>query len=123
MAKILIIDDANFTRTFLKRMVVKFGHEVIEATNGREGIEKVFSDKPDIVLIDMLMPEMDGVELLTLMRETHEDVPVIVVSANIQETMKEQCIGLGVSMFFGKPPNKEKLQEAIEKILNKEKQD
>ena len=82
MAKILIVDDAKFTRTMLKKMVVEFGHETIEAGNGREGLEKITSEEPDLVLTDILMPEMEGTELLELLRETNMDVNVIVISAD-----------------------------------------
>ena len=123
MAKILVIDDAKFTRTMLKRMITEFGHESIEAENGREGLEKITSEDPDLVLTDILTPEMDGTELLSLLRETNMDVKVIVISANIQDTIRDQCMNLGVSEFFGKPPDKEKLKKAIEGILAKEEQD
>ena len=119
MAKILIVDDAKFTRTMLKKMIVEFGYETIEAGNGREGLEKITSEEPDLVLTDILMPEMEGTELLALLRETNMDVKVIVISANIQDTVKDQCMNLGVSEFFGKPPDKEKLKNAIEGLLNK----
>ncbi len=122
MAKILIIDDAKFTRTMLKKMMDEFGYETIEAENGKVGLEKICSEEPDIVLTDILMPEMEGTELLTLLRETKMDVKVIVISANIQNTVKDQCMNLGVSEFFSKPPDKEKLKEAMEKILNKGEQ-
>ncbi len=122
MAKVLIIDDAKFTRTMLKKMMAEFGHETIEAENGKVGLEKICSEAPDIVLTDILMPEMDGTELLTLLRETKMDVKVIVISANIQNTVKDQCMNLGVSEFFSKPPDKEKLKKAIENILIKGKQ-
>ncbi|MDP6924027.1 MAG: response regulator [Candidatus Scalindua sp.] len=106
MAKILIIDDAKFTRTMLKKMIAEFGHETIEAGNGREGLEKITGEDPDLVLTDILMPEMEGTELLELLRETNMDVSVIVISANIQDSVRDQCMNLGVSEFFGKPPTK-----------------
>lgn len=120
MAKVLTIDDAKFTRTMLKKILTEFGHETIEASNGREGLDKICNDQPDIVLLDIHMPEMDGLELLSVLRETHTDVHVIVVSADVQDITKDKCIDLGVSYFFNKPPDKEKLKIAIEKILNKE---
>jgi len=113
MAKILIIDDAKFTRTMLKKMIAEFGHETIEAVNGRDGLEKITSENPDLVLTDILMPEMEGTELLGLLRETNMDVNVIVVSANIQDTVRDQCMNLGVTEFFGKPPDKEKLNMQV----------
>lgn len=74
LAKILIVDDAKFTRTMLKKMVTEFGHDAIEAENGRDGLNKISNEDPDIVLTDILMPEMEGTELLTLLRETNMDV-------------------------------------------------
>jgi CheY-like chemotaxis protein len=122
MAKVLVIDDAKFMRTVIKKIVLELGHETVEAANGREGLEKINIEKPDIVLTDIIMPEMDGTELLTLLRDLHLDGNVIVISANIQNAIKEQCLGLGVSRFFGKPPDKEGLGKAIDEILNKGKQ-
>ncbi len=119
MAKILIIDDAKFNRTMLKRIISEFGHETIEAANGRDGLEMICNDKPDIFLTDILMPEMDGTEMLKLLQETHLEVPIIVISANIQDIIKDQCMDMGVTKFFGKPPDKEALKSAIEEILNK----
>lgn len=121
MAKILVIDDAKFIRTMLKRMIKEFGYETIEATNGREALDIICKDQPDIVITDIHMPEMDGIELLTVLRDTQTNVRVIVVSADIQEVTKGKCIELGVSEVLNKPPNKEKLQNAIEKILSKGK--
>ncbi len=118
MSKILIIDDAKFTRTMLKKMITELGHETIEAENGKEGLDKICKEEPDIVLTDILMPEMEGTELLRLLREANMDVKVIVITANIQDTIKNQCMRLGVSGFFGKPPDKAELKKAIEEILN-----
>jgi len=60
MAKILVIDDAKFTRTMLKKMLVEFGHETIEAENGREGLEKITSEEPDLVLLIFLCRKWRG---------------------------------------------------------------
>ena len=70
------------------------------------------------VTTDILMPEMEGTELLTSLHEKNMDVKVIVVSANIQDAIRDQCINLGVSEFFNKPPDKKKLKKAIEERLN-----
>lgn len=123
MAKILVIDDAKFMRTVIKKIVRELGHEPVEAANGREGLEKINSERPDIVLTDIIMPEMDGPEMLTFLRDVHLDANVIVISANIQDAIKDQCLDLGVSRFFGKPPDKEELGKAIDEILNNGKQD
>ncbi len=123
MAKILIIDDAKFTRTMLKKMINELGHEILEAANGREGLDMICNEQPDIVLCDIHMPEMDGMELLKILNETHTNVSVIVVSADIQDETKEKCIDLGASEVINKPPIKENLLSAINNLLNKGKQD
>ncbi len=65
---------------------------------------------------------MDGTEMISLLHEVHLDGNIIVISANIQDAIKEQCLDLGVSQFFKKPPDKAELGEAIEEILSKGKQ-
>ncbi len=120
MAKVLVIDDAKFMRTVIKKIVHELGHETIEAANGREGLERINAERPDVVLTDIIMPEMDGTELIAFLREVHLEENIIVISANIQHAIKEQCRDLGVSRFFNKPPDKTKLGEAIDQILKKE---
>lgn len=123
MAKILVIDDAKFMRTVIKKIVHELGHETIEAVDGREGLERINAERPDVVLTDIIMPEMDGPEMLAFLRNVHLEENIIVISANLQDAIKEQLLDLGVSYFFGKPPGKEKLRIAIDQLLNKKKQD
>ncbi len=123
MAKILVIDDAKFMRTVIKKIVHELGHETIEAVNGQEGLEKISTERPDVVLTDLIMPKMDGELMLSFLHFTHLHENVIVISANLQDAIKEQLRVLGVSKFFAKPPDKEALGEANDQILNKGKQD
>lgn len=124
MVKILIIDDAKYLRTMYKGMIGLIGeYEVIEAANGREGIEKIYSEEPDIVLVDLLMPEMDGIELLKVLHNTSVDTNIIIVSANTDPTTSDLCLELGASAFLTKPLKKDILRMTIDDILNKKKQD
>ncbi len=77
MAKILLIDDSWLTRRGLNTMISARDHEVIEAENGSQGIQKIQDDQPDCVLLDLLMPEMDGYEVLESLRYMIISVPVI----------------------------------------------
>ncbi len=119
MAKVLIVDDSMFSRSMIKKVVKNSGHESVEAENGREALEKIIDEKPDIVFTDLLMPEMDGIELLTSLKQKNLGVPVVVVSANVQDTVRQQCLELGAVEFFNKPPDKEKLLEYLEESLVK----
>ncbi len=119
MGKVLIVDDSMFSRSMIKKIVKKIGHEAIEAANGKEGVSKIIDEKPDIVFTDLLMPEMDGIGLLAAVKEQDLGVPVVVVSANVQDTVRQQCLELGAAEFFNKPPDKEKLQKYLEECLMK----
>jgi CheY-like chemotaxis protein len=114
MAKVLIVDDSMFTRNRIIKMVEEMGHETIEAPDGQEGLDKILNEKPDIVITDLLMPKMEGTELLSAVKERKLNVPVIVVSSNIQDTVRQECLELGASGFLSKPPNTEELQKLIE---------
>ena len=114
MAKVLIVDDSMFTRTMIIKTIEKMGHETIEAADGQEGLEKIINEKPDIVITDLLMPKMEGTGLLSAVKEKKLNVPVIVVSSNIQDTVRQECLELGASGFLSKPPNAENLQKLIE---------
>lgn len=117
MAEILIIEDSTFQRNFLSKAVTEAGHTVTEAANGREGLEKIVAEAPDLVLCDLLMPEMGGIELLEDLDNRGIKLPVIVVTADIQETTRQRCLELGVSTVLNKPPKAQELLDAIEAVL------
>ena len=106
MARILIVDDSKLARTQVRRQLLSAGHETLEAENGREGLEVAKQEKPDCILLDLLMPEMDGIELLQAMQAEGIDIPRIVVTANIQPSVRSQCLNLGAADIINKPANK-----------------
>ncbi len=120
MAQILIVDDAMLSRLNIKKMLEKVGHGVTEAKNGREALEKVVVNKPDCILLDLVMPEVDGFEVLKSLRAQRSEVPVIVVSADIQESAQKQCMELGAKIFLNKPVKEQQLQESIAAVLNEQ---
>jgi len=121
MPRLLIIDDSLLTRNMLKRFLTDYGYDVTEATDGQKGLEKVRELKPDAIISDLLMPNMDGFQLLKALKEEGNTIPVIIFSANIQKTVMDECLALGAFDFFYKPPRldhyaeKEKFLEALEK--------
>ena len=117
MRKILVVDDSLFARMNICDMLKEAGYETLQAQNGREGLEKVLSEKPDCVLSDLLMPEMDGISFLTSLRAMEITTPVIVLSADIQDTKRKQCLELGTAGFISKPPQKIEILEMIGKVL------
>ena len=121
MAKILVIDDARFSRSRVSAMVKDMGYDILEAEDGRQGLNMAFEHKPDCILSDLLMPVLDGITLLTTLRDENIGIPVIILSANVQESTKEQCMSLNAVAFIKKPPKKSELQVLLEKIINPEK--
>lgn len=118
MARILITDDAAFMRMQLKDMITKAGHEVVgEAANGAEAIEKYSELKPDLVTMDITMPEMNGVEAVKEIKKADADATIIMCSAMGQQNMVLEAIQAGAKDFLVKPFNGERLEEALSKVL------
>ena len=118
MASVLIIEDSQFTRRMIVRIVTAAGHEVLEACGGWDGVQKAKKHKPDCILLDLLMPEMDGFGVLEAFGREGIAIPVIVLSADIQETSRTKCFELGAVDFVKKPPKEGKVLEAVQKALN-----
>ncbi|MDM8541985.1 response regulator [Desulfococcaceae bacterium HSG9] len=122
MAEILIIDDSWLTRYSLTNMLKPSGYNITEAVNGKDGIEKIIKFKPDCILLDLLMPEIDGFGVLKALNEKNIKCPVIVISADIQETSREKCLQLGVFDFANKPPKDNELIRSVAKALEQNKE-
>ncbi len=113
MAKILIIDDSRFARLKMSANLKDAGFEVIEAVEGAEGFEITQKEKPDIVICDLLMPVMDGFGYLRKIKEEGLDVPVLILTSDIQEKTRARAMELGAADLVNKPP---KYEDVIEKI-------
>ncbi|ABV33195.1 MULTISPECIES: chemotaxis protein CheY [Pseudothermotoga] len=118
MAKrVLIVDDAAFMRMLLKDIITKAGYEVVgEASNGAEAVEKYRELKPDIVTMDITMPEMNGIEAIKKIREFAPDAKIIVCSAMGQQAMVVEAIQAGAKDFIVKPFQHSRVVEALQKI-------
>ena len=118
MAEILIVDDAAFMRLNLKRILEDNGHKIIdEAANGREGLESYKENKPDLVTMDITMPEIDGIEAVKKIMDFDSDAKVIMCSAMGQQSLVIEAIEAGAKDFIVKPFEKDRIKEAIDNIL------
>jgi two-component system chemotaxis response regulator CheY len=118
MAKILVVDDAAFMRMMLKDILTKGGHEVIgEAANGIEAINLYEKLKPDLVTMDITMPEMEGIEALQRIKQEDPKAVVIMCSAMGQQLIVVQAIQAGARDFIVKPFQADRVLEAVKKIL------
>lgn len=114
MARILIIDDSSFQRGIIRKTLLQAGYETIEAKNGEEGLLRALDAAPDLILLDLVMPEMDGFTVLTELQKQQNAVPVLVLTADIQEITREQCLALGATGFLNKPVKAEELIRAVQ---------
>ena len=118
MAKVMVVDDAVFMRTKASRLLVQEGYEVIEATDGADAVRKYKTEKPDLVLMDITMPVMDGIEALKAIRSEDEGAKVIMVTALGQRSMVLEAIRAGAKDFIVKPFQPDKLVEAVKRQCN-----
>ena len=118
MARILIVDDASFMRMMLKDILTKNGHEVIgEAKDGNDAVKKYLDLKPDLVTLDITMPERDGIWALKKIRESDQGAKCVMCSAMGQQTMVIEAIMAGAKNFIVKPFQADRVIEAVNKVL------
>jgi two-component system, chemotaxis family, chemotaxis protein CheY len=117
MAKILIVDDAEFLRMRISKMLIGDGYEVIEAENGLKAVETYKSQHPDVVLMDITMPEMDGLTALKEIKAIDPKARVVMLTALGQESVVLEAIKSGARDFVVKPFERERVLNAITKLL------
>ena len=119
MAKnILICDDAAFMRMMIKDILTKNGYNVVgEAENGAKAVEKYQELKPDLVLMDITMPEMDGIQALKAIKAADPSATVIMCSAMGQQAMVSESIQSGAKDFIVKPFQQDRVLEAVRKVV------
>jgi CheY-like chemotaxis protein len=119
MATILVVDDSAFARASICRILQEAGHQTVEAVDGLQGLSVAIETQPDCIFSDLLMPKMDGIAFVTALREQSIHLPVVVLTADIQEARREQCLALGVKHFLQKPPRKGELLQAVDELLHR----
>ena len=119
MAKnILICDDAAFMRMMIKDILTKNGYNIVgEAENGAKAVEKYAELKPDLVLMDITMPEMDGIEALKKIKAADSNASIIMCSAMGQQAMVIESIQSGAKDFIVKPFQADRVLEAVQKVV------
>ncbi|NLL82209.1 MAG: response regulator [Tissierellia bacterium] len=116
--RVLIVDDAIFMRMKLKDILEKNGFEVVgEAQNGVEAVEKYRAEKPDLVTMDITMPEMDGVAALKEIKKFNSDAKVVMCSAMGQQAMVMEAIQAGAVDFIVKPFESERVIQSLNKAI------
>ena len=112
--RILIVDDSALARRNLRHVLEPAGHEVVEAEDGLVALERYFLEKPDIVMLDLVMKGMYGLDVLKKILELDPAARVLVVSADVQSSSHEMALEAGARGFVSKPFERENILRAIE---------
>jgi two-component system chemotaxis response regulator CheY len=117
MKKVLIVDDAAFMRISIKKMLEKNGYEIVgEAENGSVAVQRYFELMPDVVTMDITMPEMNGLDALKEILSRKSDAAILMVSAMGQEAMVKDAVISGAKGFIVKPFKEETIISALSKL-------
>jgi len=115
--KILVVDDSGLARRLVRKILEELGHDVEEVSDGTQALERYVLNRHDAVVLDLLMHGMYGLEVLQKLKELNPDLPVIVVTADIQRTTREMVKGAGAVAMVNKPITKEQLAEVLSVVL------
>jgi two-component system, chemotaxis family, chemotaxis protein CheY len=116
--KILLIDDSSLSRNIVKRSLGDH-YTYVEAHDGITGIEKFYLEKPDLVILDLTMPGMHGLDVLTQLKNMDPNVPVVVGTADVQDFSRNQAEELGAKAYLTKPYTPDTIQKAVDTALGK----
>jgi two-component system chemotaxis response regulator CheY len=117
MAKVLLVDDSSLARRSTRKILEDAGHQAVEAQDGLTALERYFTDKPDVVLLDVTMKDMDGIEVLRRLRELDPAARVIIVTADVQDSTREMAEAGGARGFVIKPIAASSLLKCIHTVV------
>lgn len=116
--KIMLVDDAAFMRMTIKNALTKAGYDnIIEASDGQIAVETYQKEHPDLVIMDITMPNMDGIQALQAIKSSDPEARVVMCSAMGQEGMVVEAIKLGAKDFIVKPFKQDRILQTVEKII------
>ena len=118
MKKILIVDDSAFTRGIHKDILTSGGYETVEAASGTEALEVFEKEKPDLTVVDLLMPDMDGMDVIRKLLESDPGAKIVVCSTDKQKPRQEEAREIGALGFLAKPIDDEELVRTFNDILS-----
>jgi len=119
MKKILVVEDNGTNMYIFSRILRKGDHEVIQATSGEEGVEMAIKEKPDLILMDIQLTDMDGLEATKKIKESKEgkDIPIVALTSYVMVGDREKALAAGCTGYIEKPINPDTFLAKIEKYL------
>ncbi|HEY9154086.1 MAG TPA: response regulator [Opitutaceae bacterium] len=119
-AKVLIVDDSSLARRSVRKLLEERGCTVEEASDGAQALERYYINHHDLVILDMVMSGMYGLDVLAKLKELNPEVRVIVATADIQTSTREQVKAAGATAFVNKPLNRDETVRIVESVLKGE---
>jgi two-component system, chemotaxis family, chemotaxis protein CheY len=120
-AKVLLVDDSGLARRSARRMLEAEGFIVVEAEDGMSALERYFVERPDVVVLDLVMKGMYGLDVLSKLREMDGDARVVVLSADVQHSSRSMVSDAGGAAFLNKPVTAEELAAAVRGALGRDR--
>ena len=117
MSTVLIVDDSWLTRRFVSAALESDGHTLLEAESGGDALAVVKKEKVDCLILDLLMPGMDGFDVMQALQKQESTMPIVVLTADIQKTTHTRCMELGASKILVKPSEQEDIKLAVREVL------
>ena len=118
MANVLIVDDSKVLRMAQRAILEKLGHEVIgEAANGQEGCERYFERRPDVMMIDLAMPVMDGIATIEHIKAHDKDAKILLLTSNANAEKIDEALAKGAAEVLLKPLEEALLEDALSRLL------
>jgi two-component system, chemotaxis family, chemotaxis protein CheY len=115
---VLIVDDSSLARRTVRQAVEEMGHTVEEAADGAQALERYFINRHDLVILDMVMHGMYGLDVLAKMRELNPNARIVVLTADIQKSTLEHARSAGAAAFINKPVNRQELTRVVTRVLS-----
>lgn len=117
MSKILVVDDSGYARRVHRSILEAAGHSVLEAATGMTAIEAYSLEKPDVVLLDLSMADLGGIDVLKTIRQLDDQARVVVLSADVQRSTESEVLAAGAKRFLAKPANPDQLTTAVGAVI------
>ena len=115
--KVLVVDDSGLARRTIRQLLEEMGYAVEEASDGAQAIERYFLNRHDLVVLDMVMEGMYGLEVLMKFKQLNPDIKVIVVTADVQDSTKAEVRAAGAAALINKPIIREELTRVVNSVL------
>ena len=121
MKKILIVEDNNDSREILRLFLTKIGHQVIKASNSKEAISRAEAERPDLIFMDIQLPDVDGVKTTAILKQNPKTarIPIVALTAWMSELWREKALKVGIVGYLLKPVTPQTLRQTIEQFTNR----